>query len=171
MRPEIVECFSSLINRLEGWWGQLEKQPRTLVHNDCNPRNIGLRPGASGLTLCLYDWELATLHHPTRDLAEFLAFVTSPSTHEGLIEELIEQHRLELEKSSGQKFEADAWRQSFDHALYHFVLTRVFLYLMAHTFRSYDFIPGLVENCYHLITNRGYRSITRAGYRRASGDV
>ncbi|WP_141731965.1 phosphotransferase [Oligoflexus tunisiensis] len=157
MRPEVVECFSGLINSIGEWWGSLEKQPRTLVHNDCNPRNMALREGPDGFTVCFYDWELATLHHPTRDLAEFLVYTTTPTTDPQLIESFIEQHRQELEKVTGRTFEAEQWRRTFDHSVYHFVLSRLFLYLMAHTFRSYDFMPGLVENCHYFIANRGHQ--------------
>jgi NADP-dependent 3-hydroxy-3-methylglutaryl-CoA reductase len=169
MRPEVVECFFGLIATLPTWWNELEKQPRTLVHNDCNPRNIGLRPDGSTFTLCLYDWELATLNHPTRDLAEFLAFTSSPSTDPRLIEGWIEQHRLELEKTSGMTFDPEVWRVSFDHSFKHFVLTRVLLYLMAHTFRSYEFMPGLVENCFHFITRHGSAHDFKSKLQRVNG--
>ena len=56
------------------WWKEIEKMPRTLVHNDFNPRNIAFRRTAEGPVLCAYDWELATLHLPQHDLAELLGF-------------------------------------------------------------------------------------------------
>ena len=50
--------------------------PKTLIHNDCNPRNSCLRLGqdSGNRSLCLYDWELAAIHVPHVDLAEFLLF-------------------------------------------------------------------------------------------------
>src|SRR3712207_1786682 len=49
-----------LLRELEHWWEPLERLPRTLIHNDFNPRNIALRREGQELRLCAYDWELAT---------------------------------------------------------------------------------------------------------------
>ena len=69
-----------LIDRAATWRPRAEALPQTLIHNDFNPRNICLRRRGSHLTLCAFDWELATIGAPTRDLAEFLCFVAADCT-------------------------------------------------------------------------------------------
>ncbi|MFD0474171.1 phosphotransferase [Nonomuraea thailandensis] len=46
--PELVDAASArrlrrIVEEIPRWWGRLESMPRTLVHNDFNPRNIALR--------------------------------------------------------------------------------------------------------------------------------
>lgn len=45
---------------------------KTLIHNDFNPRNVMVRRGG---VPCIYDWELAVVDFPQRDILEFLSFV------------------------------------------------------------------------------------------------
>lgn len=88
--------------------------PSTLIHNDCNPRNLCLRKHPVQLkepgevcTLCLYDWELATIDVPQRDLAEFLTFTLSPATPIDVRVELIDFYRCCLEGFSGSVYPID----------------------------------------------------------------
>ena len=55
---------------------EFNASPKTLVHNDFNPRNCCLRLAhdEESKSLCVYDWELATIHVPQVDVAEFLIF-------------------------------------------------------------------------------------------------
>src|SRR5690606_11499206 len=49
-----------LIETLPDWWRELDAQPRTLIHNDCNPRNLAFRRVAGAdPVVCAFDWELA----------------------------------------------------------------------------------------------------------------
>lgn len=80
----------------------------TLIHNDCNPRNLCLRKsdGRKHRT-CLYDWELATLDVPQRDVVEFLGFVLPPSSSLDTRLELIDFYRCNLEHYSGIDYPLD----------------------------------------------------------------
>ena len=55
---------------------EFDASPKTLIHHDFNPRNACLRLSrdTGSRSLCLYDWELATIHVPQIDVAEFLLF-------------------------------------------------------------------------------------------------
>lgn len=85
--------------------------PLTLIHNDCNPRNICLRkphvaidgrePLKRKVRMCLYDWELATLDVPQRDVAEFVIFTLSPIIAASTKLELLDHYRKSLEQCSG----------------------------------------------------------------------
>jgi len=65
--------FRDLVKSFPKLWPRIEKMPKTLIHNDFNPRNIAFRKTADGLRLCAYDWELATIHLPQYDVAELPA--------------------------------------------------------------------------------------------------
>lgn len=55
-------------------------------------------------TLCMYDWELATVGVAQYDLAEFLCFTLLPSTPPQVWLHLLEFHREHLEYYSGVTF-------------------------------------------------------------------
>jgi aminoglycoside phosphotransferase (APT) family kinase protein len=131
------------------WWAELESMPRTLVHNDFNPRNILLR--ADDLRLVAYDWELATVHVPQRDLAELLAFVLHPEVDAATVERYVETHRLALEEASGAELDPALWWRGFELALRDFTITRLGLYLLAHTQRSFDFLAHVVPTTKRLL--------------------
>ncbi|MEL6653110.1 MAG: phosphotransferase, partial [Bacteroidota bacterium] len=62
------------LGRLFGDLQQLEAEreaieiDNTIVHNDCNSRNIAMRRDGRP---CIYDWELAVMDLPHRDIVEF----------------------------------------------------------------------------------------------------
>ena len=123
--------------------------PRTLVHNDFNPRNIALR--AEGRQLVAYDWELATIHLPQRDLAELLAFVLPPDVDQATVEHHVEVHRHAVEAASGTELDRAQWRRGYRLALRDFVITRMGMYLMGHSQRDYAFLPRVVETVKRLV--------------------
>ena len=155
VRPEDLALIQSILSRLPSWWNRIEQQPRTLIHNDFNPRNLGFRAG--DLRLCVYDWELATLHLPQHDLAELLCFVLdapidaqsdSPrhaAIDAQMIDHYIDLHRRTLMEASGRDIPADTWRQGYRSALYDLCVNRIGLYLMGHTVRRYSFMPRLLR--------------------------
>lgn len=152
--PHWIDQFSLLrindaIARIGEWWGELEAMPRALVHNDFNPRNIALR--ARDRRLVAYDWELATLHLPQRDLAELLAFVLPPDVDEATVEHHVEVHRRALETASGVELDRDRWRRGYRLALRDFLITRMQMYIMGHSQREYAFLPRVVETVKRLV--------------------
>jgi hydroxymethylglutaryl-CoA reductase (NADPH) len=160
--PAWIDDFTLLrieksIAELGSWWPELEAMPRTLVHNDFNPRNIALRAG--GLRLVAYDWELATVHVPQRDLAELLAFTMPRDVSADRIEHHIEVHRTALERAAGIELAPELWQRGYRLALRDFSLTRLQLYIMAHTQRQYEFLDDLVHMVKRLIRIEGERDI------------
>jgi NADP-dependent 3-hydroxy-3-methylglutaryl-CoA reductase len=134
---------------IPAWWPELEAMPRTLVHNDFNPRNIALRSGDE--TLVAFDWELATLHVPQRDLAELLAFVLTPDVDAATVRHHVEVHRRALEQASGIELEPSQWRRGYRLALRDFLLSRLSLYVVAHAERSYPFLHRVVPTVRRLV--------------------
>jgi aminoglycoside phosphotransferase (APT) family kinase protein len=131
------------------WWSELEGMPRTLVHNDFNPRNIALRRDRRRLVA--YDWELATLHVPQRDLVELLAFVLSTDSDEAAVERHVEVHRRALQAASGVTLDRDRWRRGYRLALRDFALTRLQLYMMGATQHEYPFLARVVATVDRLL--------------------
>ncbi len=149
-RTHLDQCLD-LLSTIDDWWSEIDTMPKTLIHNDFNPRNIGLRATEESFQLCAFDWELATVHLPQRDLAEFLSFVTTPETTSEQIEGFVELHRAKLEKLSGIKLNVNKWTRGYELSLYDFLINRVAHYLMAHTFRQYKFLDHLVTNHRRLV--------------------
>lgn len=127
---------------LDYWWPLIEELPLALVHNDFNPRNICLR--ADDRRLVAYDWELATLHLPQRDLAELLAFTLPPDAAPAAVERHLETHRAALEAEAGEPLDPAEWRLGYRLALRDFEITRLQLYMMGHVHREYGFLDRLV---------------------------
>jgi hypothetical protein len=140
-----------LIDSIDRWWPALEQGPRTLIHHDFNPRNLAFREHGGALTLCAYDWELATLHAPQRDLAELLAFVLSPSATAAEIAHYVEHHRRALEAASGVRLDPETWYRGFVASLSDFFVNRLSFYLVGQTFRHYAFLPRLFRTTAHLV--------------------
>jgi NADP-dependent 3-hydroxy-3-methylglutaryl-CoA reductase len=134
---------------IPSWWQELEAMPRTLVHNDFSPRNIALR--RDGGRLVAFDWELATLHVPQRDLAELMAFVMSPNVDAQTIAHHVETHRQALEVASGTELDPVVWRRGYRLALRDFLLSRLSLFIVAHAERSYAFLHRVVPTVRRLV--------------------
>jgi thioester reductase-like protein len=150
--PDIAQIHQRLVAAVGDWWQPLEEGPRTLIHHDFNPRNICLRPtlkGRSGsadepLRLCAYDWELATLGAPQRDLAEFLCFVLTDQTTADA-GRWIEHHRVALERASGAAIDPKRWARGFRSALYDLLINRLAMYAVVHRVRRQSFLPRVVR--------------------------
>ncbi|MEE2961846.1 MAG: phosphotransferase [Myxococcota bacterium] len=147
-----LSVHQKIVSNIGEWWSEIEKMPRTLIHNDFNPRNMCFRKDANdNLRLCAYDWELATLHIPQRDLVEFLCFTLPRNYDYELIVKYSERHRRKLESATGDKIDQDTWKRGFSLAVRDFGINRLAMYLMAHTFRNYGFIEHVYMNLRRMI--------------------
>ena len=143
--PSMWSIHRMLIARIPQWWPQLEAQTATLIHNDFNPRNVCLRMTGSGFRLCAYDWELATVGAPQRDLAEFLCFVLTPDTGDADIDRWLEHHRTSLEDETGARIDPITWREGFAAALYDVLVSRLTMYALINRVRRQPFLPRVVR--------------------------
>ena len=139
--PDITSLQRRLIGSVSRWWPGLERAPRTLIHHDFNPRNVCLRAGG----LCAYDWELATVGAPQRDLAEFLCFVLPPDSSATDVLGWIERHRRALARETGATIERDGWRRGFSAALYDLLINRLSTYALVHRIRPQAFLPRVLR--------------------------
>lgn len=120
--PEVYALASGLVDTIDAWYPPKDALPRTLVHNDCNPRNACFRADRTAL---VYDWELALWDTPQRDLAELLAFSLEPGFEQVALLEPIERHRRALGRAAGVELDADAWREGLRIQMRYQLVNRV----------------------------------------------
>ena len=161
----------ALIERIAEWRPLLEDAPQTLIHNDFNPRNVCLRrvepaadrrpdPGADRpankprpdpesvaprFRLCAFDWELAAIGTPVRDLAEFLCFVSPADVDRPWVERLIVLHATRFAAAAGVTVNRDAWHAAFGAALAEILVDRLSIYAMVHRVRPQAFLPRVLR--------------------------
>jgi len=147
--PERGQLIEFILQHLGGIWRVLDHAPKTLIHNDFNPRNVALRrpDGGRGAALCAYDWELATVHVPQRDVVEFLSFVLPPGD-EHARDSLQEFYRTRLELHAGRTFEAEQFALVTWCALADLGLTRLQLYGMVHSMKEYNWLERVLGSCF-----------------------
>jgi NADP-dependent 3-hydroxy-3-methylglutaryl-CoA reductase len=147
----ILQYYLSFVRSLEDWWPKMAAMPRTLIHNDCNPRNACLRETPEGRQLVIYDWELATLGLPQHDLAEFLIFTLQPDVTKDEVHHHVELHRKTLEQHVGHPIDPEQWLEGYKYSLLDLCVNRFALYMMAHTFRHYPFMERVVKTARKLV--------------------
>jgi thioester reductase-like protein len=140
----LVRVHDRLLGSAGAWWPRRAAGLRTLIHNDCNPRNLGLRHDPDGYRLCIYDWELATIGPPQRDLAELLCFVLPPDVDPEVPLGLAERHRSVLEARLGP-IDAEAWRHGLVDALAEVLVDRLSTYTMINRVRPQPFLPRVLR--------------------------
>ena len=148
--PGLVRAHRTLVDTVGEWWPALEALPQTLIHHDFNPRNLGLRRQTGKLHLVAYDWELATIGAPQRDLAEFLCFVLPDDVGAERLADLVERHRRRLERVSGVVLDPRAWTAGFASALADVLVARFSFYALITRVRPQPFLPRVVRTWWRL---------------------
>jgi thioester reductase-like protein len=133
------------IDSIEQWWPLLERTPRSLIHHDFNPRNLCFRRHDGELQLCAYDWELATVGAPQRDLAELICFVLTRRATDAEIDGAIERHRAALEREAGVSIGAAGWRRGFHAALRDLLVNRLAMYALINRVKRQDYLPRVLS--------------------------
>ena len=122
-----LETHLSLLKTLPQWWSQIEKLPKTLIHNDFVPKNVGIKKAQEGMSPCLFDWEESIIHLPQRDLCEFLCYVLPQNVSTEDVVPFIERHRVKLEQCSNQTIDPVEWQQGFGLCLNDYFINRLAL--------------------------------------------
>lgn len=116
---------------------------KTLIHNDFNSRNVGIR--ADGRA-CIYDWELAVLHFPHRDIVEFLSF-TLPAE----FTEIMFWDHLNYHTALYQPEDEKNWKEAYLYCLKEYLVTRVSFYLTGRIVVDFAFTDHVVNNTFRMI--------------------
>ncbi len=143
--PSMPRRQHALIDRIADWRPILDAAPQTLIHNDFNPRNVCLRSIDGGWRLCAFDWELATVGTPMRDLAEFLCFVTPLDAQAAWIGALIDRHAAQFAAGAGVRVNPARWHAAFGAALAELVVDRLAVYAMVHRVKPQPFLPRVLR--------------------------
>jgi thioester reductase-like protein len=136
---DFVRAYEEALVDLERWSKELSELPRTLIHNDFNPRNLYLPPSGA---LVVFDWELATTGPPQRDLAELLCFTLTPDDDPAWF---LERYRRALERETGTSMDPAEFRHGFELALQELLVDRLAMYTLIHRFQKKRFLEPVVR--------------------------
>ncbi len=143
--PARVAQLRAVIQAIPDYWSELETLPKTLVHNDLNPRNTCFKSVGDAAVFCVYDWELATYHVPQYDVVELLCFVLDADRYH-LRPAYLAHYRQALHQLTGRYADEQAFKRGFDLAAFDFGLHRLGMYMMAHSVSPYPFLPRVVNS-------------------------
>ena len=143
--PEIVEAF--------------RQYPQCFVHNDASPRNLCIRSATDEEErwACLYDWEIACIHVPQRDVAEFLTFVVEDKANVDTITSYAEfycktlkQELIQLkscDKLIKETTNPETFQMIFDFCMMEMLAEKIAAYgtTMGAFGVSFPFIPRIVR--------------------------
>ena len=130
--------FEPILQRLPEYIRLLKKErhqidlPSTIIHNDFNPRNVCVRSDGS---ICVYDWELAVINLPTRDIMEFLSFVLPIGFEKTSLLEYIDYHHT-LQTTHYSK---EDWYTACLYSTKEYLITRLSFYLTGKILMDYPF--------------------------------
>lgn len=140
-------------DQLDGFMNDLKTgQPsgtirKTVVHNDFNPRNTAIRKNGEP---CIYDWELATVNYPHRDVVEFLSFVLPSDFAEVDFLNYLEYH-FKLAKADHPGCTWDEWKEKAAWSAREFLVTRVAFYKVSEILMKLKFVDRIFANCLRMI--------------------
>lgn len=146
-----MEHFREAIYSMPDWYAEIDRMPKTLIHNDFNPSNICFRKTSTGPLLCTYDWELATVNIPQHDLAELLTMTLSPDVTNDDVTRYVECHRMALEHHMGNSIDPAQWRRGYQLSLLDLLANRIPTHVMNHTFRHYKFMERVLATFRRLL--------------------
>jgi len=116
---------------------------KTIVHNDFSPRNIAVRRNGE---IVIYDWELAVLNYPQRDIIELLAFTFEADFDKS---ELIVYLRHHFNLSAETDF--DEWKKLTIHCIKEFLVSRISFYAAAEILMKLKFVSRVYTNSLKMI--------------------
>jgi hydroxymethylglutaryl-CoA reductase (NADPH) len=130
---------------------KLTSYPRTLVHNDFQPRNICLRRVEDGYRLVIYDWELMAYHNPQVDIVEFLVSVLPEDMDMETFDHYCDYYYRALTEKTGERLD----KRDFDDVLrdnaVYLGVSRYNMYLLSNIIMDYKFINRVYLNLRKLI--------------------
>ncbi len=119
--------------------------PATVVHNDFNSRNIALRINEDP---CIYDWELAMVNIPHRDIVEFLSFVLPENVEERELMDYLKYHY----SLNGFLCSWEDWKRGYSYAIQEYLLTRISFYLVGSMVVKYGFAERVFNTAVRMLT-------------------
>jgi len=114
---------------------------------------VQFTPYADPRTLCIYDWELATVDVPQHDLAEFLAFTLQPTTPLKTWLELMEFYQQHLQYYSGIEYPWQRFLSVFNLSCLDLAMHRLLMYTLVHIHKDCHcrFLPRVIQSHFSYI--------------------
>lgn len=149
-----LEQFIDAAKELESMSNQLFMIPKTVIHNDFNSRNIGVRLNGD---VVVYDWELSVIDFPHRDIVELLSFTLDMQKNSEDWITYLEFH-FQDSKELWSNFEADEflefrkqWFLTYEYALIELITTRLVFYEVAGIVVKYEFSNRVLQTALWLL--------------------
>ncbi|MEO8087254.1 MAG: phosphotransferase [Bacteroidota bacterium] len=149
IKERAEECnlkhFQNLSEQIDQWQEEAESihLPKTIIHNDFNPRNIALQLDGKPV---IYDWELAMIDFPHRDIVEFLSFVLPENFQkEDLYFYLDHHYRL------NDSFSRKEWISAYKYSLKVYISCRVSFYEVSGILIRYDFSRRVLQTAFRML--------------------
>lgn len=99
-----TQVLRDVLHHSESRHAEILRLPLTIIHGDLTPRNLCLRHASGDAPrLCAYDWELAQVNLPQRDVWEFICYTASARriTDRDWIGDIFERYGRDLAAASG----------------------------------------------------------------------
>lgn len=142
---EWLQGHARLLNHAPEALAWTARESCTLIHGDFSPRNVAVRATAFGPKLCAFDWELARIGLPQRDIVEFLCFVLPHDVPADEMTRCVEFARLALQRAAGCDIDHAWWHAGIRTAVGEFGITRLPMYFLAHRFRPQAFLERVAR--------------------------
>lgn len=140
--PLLNSIYNDIVN-LEQEMNDIKVQ-KTVIHNDFNPRNIMVCKNGKPI---IYDWELAVVDFPHRDIIEFLSFVLTDNFKE---EELIFYLKYHFKLYKNQQWVE--WKKAYQYCLKVYIISRVSFYEVSSILVNYKFSKRILKNSLRMLT-------------------
>lgn len=131
----IIEKFPEYLSQLEKEKEDVANIPNTIIHGDLSSRNIAIKKQSP--QVCIYDWELAVVNIPHRDIVEFLSFVLQENFEK---EELFKYLNFHFESvKNNYSVSKEEWFKGYSYALKEYLATKVSFFEVAGIQAKYAF--------------------------------
>jgi hydroxymethylglutaryl-CoA reductase (NADPH) len=119
--------------------------PKTIIHNDYNPRNIAIDKEGKVL---IYDWELALVDYPHRDIVELLSFTLKEDFTEQELLNYLNYHSHIAKKESTP---SEDWNKVYYYATLELIVSRLLFYEVAGIVVKYDFSERVLNTALKML--------------------
>lgn len=116
---------------------------KTIIHNDFNPRNIAVRNDDFPI---IYDWELAVIDFPHRDIVEFLSFVLKQGFTKDEFYFYLKIHFQLYDTANWED-----WLNAYRYSLKVYIITRLSFYEVSGILIAYDFSKRVLDTALSML--------------------
>lgn len=152
--PERIQLLDKALALIDTSMRAMDDSDLTFCHGNTSIRNVCMRGQGEQRRVCMYDWELATIHTPARDVMEFLNSLSTGNLDGRSMDEYIEYYRQRLEERSGRNFSKEDFDKQVNFAasciFFETLLTR---WVRGPALREGK-LPQLVENWFDFMKDR-----------------